>query len=394
MNKKVSIGVSVSITAIVCALTFVLTSFFTLQSFNDKVQAVKEKAEKYDRLEALDTLVRSKYYKEELDEDGLMEGILKGYVNGLEDPYSAYLTPEEYEARMTKESGKQVGIGVNVTEDADGNINVRSIEPNSPAEEAGLLAKDVITAVDGVKVTEIGYTEAVDRIRGDEGTQVVLTARRDGAENDYTLTRKTFDLVTVSAQMLDGQIGYIRITAFRENTTEQFQEALDSMTTGGAKALIFDVRDNGGGLLETLESMVDPLLPEGVIATATYQGGRTEDVVISDANETDLPMAVLTNGGSASAAELFSASLRDFKQAKLVGTKTYGKGVMQDTRTLEDGGALTLTVATYQTTVSECYDGVGLLPDVEVPDPEDDAVIGSADPEKDVQLAAAMQLFS
>ena len=220
MNHKVSLGVTISIAAIVCAVTFVLTSFFSLQSFNEKVQAVKEKAEKYERLEALDTYVREKYYTDEIDEDALMNGMLKGYVAGLGDPYSSYMTAEEYAERMEKESGQQIGIGVTVSMDEDGNIFVNSVEDNSPAAEVDIRAEDVITAVDGNIVTEVGFDTAVEAVRGDEGTSVRLTILRDGKELQKTVVRKNYDVKTVYSQMLDNQIGYIRITAFRENTVQ------------------------------------------------------------------------------------------------------------------------------------------------------------------------------
>ena len=192
--------------------------------------------------------------------------------------------------------------------------------------------------------------------------------------------------------MLDNQIGYIRISAFRENTSGQFQDALDSLVSAGAQGIIFDVRDNGGGVLTALEKMLDPLLPEGVIATATYQGGKTETVVTSDAKELNLPMVVLVNGNTASARGTFAASLRDFKNAKLVGTQTYGKGVMQSTVKMADGGGLTLTVATYQTTRSDNYHGVGLAPDV-VMEAGENTVIENIDPDTDPQLSTAIDIL-
>ena len=209
----------------------------------------------------------------------------------------------------------------------------------------------------------------------------------------FHITRASFDIKTVSTQLMDEGVGYIRIRSFRENTAEQFSAAVDEMVLGGAESLLFDVRSNGGGLLEALEKMLDPLLPEGVIATATYQDGTTETVVYSDAEEIKIPMVILVDGGTASAAELFSASLRDFKDAKLVGTQTYGKGVMQVTRRMEDGGGLKLTVATYQTTRSDCYNGVGLEPDLIV-EPDEDTVVNDADPEHDPALAAALEMLT
>ncbi|MDE6776852.1 MAG: carboxyl-terminal protease, partial [Oscillospiraceae bacterium] len=219
------------------------------------------------------------------------------------------------------------------------------------------------------------------------------TIQRDNKKLDYEIMRKTFDVVTVKGQMLENQIGYIKIDSFRENTVEQFLNILENLQENDAKGLIFDVRDNGGGLLDSLEKMLDPLLPEGVIATATYHGGVTENVVVSDANEINLPMVVLVNGNSASAAELFSASLRDFKQAELVGTQTFGKGIMQVTTRMQDGAGLSLTVATYQTSVSECYQGIGLEPDIIIEPAENFTLTNNPDPATDLQLAEAMALF-
>ncbi len=391
MNKKVSLGLTISIAALVAAITFIMTSFFSLQNFNDKVQAVKEKAEKYARLEALDTYVRENYYTD-LNEESLMDGILKGYVAGLEDPYSSYLTAEEYQDLMERESGQTVGIGVTAQLNEAGYIQITEVQGNSPAEEAGLLPDDVIIAVEGEDVAELGFYEAINRVKGEEGTEVTITVLRGETEKDYTITRRPFDLITVIGELLDGNVGYIRISNFRENTVAQFQDILDVLLANGAESIIFDVRDNGGGLLSSLEQILDPLLPEGVIATATYQDGNSETVVYSDASELELPMVVLVNENSASAAELFSASLRDFDKAQLVGTTTYGKGVMQNTIRMDDGGGLTLTVATYQTVKSECYQGVGLTPDVEV-EAGENTVIGTPDPANDPQLAAAMELL-
>ena len=172
------------------------------------------------------------------------------------------------------------------------------------------------------------------------------------------------EVTTVSGKMLDETIGYIEISNFKKNTPQQFVDTLERLTSNGAKALIFDVRDNRGGMVDMLSDCLDPLLPEGVIATAEYKDGHSETLIYSDDTKLDIPMAVLVNKNTASAAELFAASLRDFGGAKLVGEKTYGKGVMQKTTEFNNNGAVVLTVAKYRTAVSECYDGVGLVPDV------------------------------
>lgn len=389
MNKKVSLGIAVSAAAMAAAVTFIVTLFFSLQHFNTQVQSVKEKAAKYDRLEILDTYVREHYYRVMDDEmeENVADGMLKGYMAGLEDPYSSYLTQEEYANQQVRDSGTTVGIGVTASLAEDGTIAIIEVSKGSPAEKSGIRIGDFIIAVDGEAVTDLGYEEAISRVRGEEGTQVALTVLQGEKKRDMTITRKSFDLETVTGTMLEGNIGYISISHFRENTAEQFSKALETLTADGAKALIFDVRNNGGGLLDALEKMLDPLLPEGVIATATYQDGTERTIIYSDAAELDLSMVVLVNGMSASASELFSASLRDFKSAVLVGEQTYGKGVMQSTVPVPDGGAITLTVAAYQTAVSECYHGEGLTPDIVVEAEESDI---AGDPENDAQLAAAI----
>lgn len=391
MNKKVSLGLTISIAALAAAVTFIVTLFFSLQHFNSKVQDVKEKAEKYERLEAVDNYVRQNFYTE-LDENSVMNGMLKGYMAGLNDPYSNYMTPEEYHAQQERESGQTVGIGVTATMSEEGYIHIISVEKGSPAEAAGLQAGDLVVAVAGQDVLELGYEEAISRVKGDEGTTARITVRRNGEDTVYNIIRRVFDVMTVDGRLLTSTIGYISITNFRDNTPEQFQETLDGLLANGAEALIFDVRDNGGGLLRSLEEILDPLLPEGEIAIATYQDGTTETALYSDAEEMDIPMVVLINENSASAAELFAASLRDFDKAELVGTTTFGKGIMQVTRPMEDGGGLTLTIATYQTTRSDCYHGVGLEPDVAV-EASEETIVASADPETDPQLAQAMEML-
>ena len=386
-KKQSNSGSYAVITVLACILTALVVCFLTLFF-------VQKKWNKYTRLQDLDAYIQKNYYLD-LDqetEDALIDTMLKGYVAGLGDRYSQYLTPDEYQGFLTKESGKTVGIGITVIANEDGYPKVLEVQQNSPALEAGLQVGDVITAVEGNDILEYGYAESIENIKGEENTSVRITIRRGNTESDYEIVRKTFDIATAYGEMLENQIGYIRITNVRENTVEQFLSALEDLKNDGARGFIFDVRDNGGGLLESLEKMLDPLLPEGIIATATYHGGVTETVVESDAEELDLPMVVLVNQNSASAAELFSASLRDFKQVQLVGTQTFGKGVMQVTARMPDGGGLSLTVATYQTSVSECYHEVGLAPDLVVELPED-FTIGISDRAEDTQLAAALALF-
>ena len=364
MNKKISLGLAISLIAVSIAVTFILTSFFSLQSFNEKVVDVNEKAKKYTALQSLDNYVRENYFGE-INEETLSNGILKGYVAGIDDKYSRYLTEEEYQNELSENSGNLVGLGLTLVEDESGYIRISDIISNSPAADSGIIQDDIIISVDGMDVKEIGFSEAADAMKGTEGSEITLVIRRGGKDTEYKFTRRSIEVKTVQAQMMSGFIGYIKITGFKENTPQQFIDALEGLTANGATALIFDVRDNGGGLVSALGECLDPLLPEGIVAVAEYKDGSSETLIYSDSSELMLPMAVIVNENTASAAELFAASLRDFNKAPIVGSRTYGKGVMQSTTELDDGGALILTIAEYRTAFSECYNGIGLTPDVQ-----------------------------
>lgn len=339
----------------------------------------------------LEKYVNDNYYKA-ADKESAMNGALKGYVEGLEDPYSSYLTADEYNSWKTMESGTMVGIGVTVQFDEESGLYVAEVKEGYPAYESGIKEGDIITEVEGESIPEMGYEEAVSRIKGEEGTSVNLTIKRDDNEDmKFSVLRSEIVVNTVSGKMLDEDIAYIRISAFRENTDEQFKEIFDELIDDGAKGIVFDLRNNGGGMLVSLKAILDPLLPEGTIATAKYGNGEVKTIIESDKNEINLPMAVLVNGNTASAAELFAASLSDFDKAFLVGETTYGKGVMQDTREVA-GGAVTLTVATYQTVRGECYHGIGITPDYEVSLSED-FVLDYENPDEkgDSQLKTAIE---
>lgn len=362
MNKKITLGLALSLVAIASAVTFILTSFFTLQSFNKKIVDVNEKAKKYSSLQSLDAYVRDNYYGE-INEAELNDGILKGYASGLGDKYSRYLSHDEYIEELNSSQGNQVGLGLTLQEDESGYIRIVDVLPVSPASDAELEADDIIIAVNGEDVISAGFEASLDAMSGVDGTEVILTVRRDGIDTDYRLVRRAIELISVNSEMLSNYIGYIEINAFKDNTPEQFIEALEKLTSNGARALIFDLRDNGGGNVEALEECLDPLLPEGVIATAEYKDGHSETIVHSDESELELPMVVLQNEKTASAAELFSLSLKDFGKAEIVGMQSFGKGVMQSVTEFDNNGAVVLTVASCKTTVSDFYNGIGVTPD-------------------------------
>ena len=382
MNKKISLGLALSLIAIASAVTFILTSFFSLQSFNKTVVDVSDKGKKYNSLQTLDSYVRE-HYLGDIDESELNDGILKGYISGLGDKYSKYLSEEEYLTEQNEGAGQLVGLGLTLTEDESGYIRIAGMIQDSPVTEAGLMVGDIITLIDGVSVLSVGFDESVEAMRGTEGSEIRLTVRRGGVDKDYTFTRRSIEEISVTGEMISEYVGYIKVTGFKKNTPQQFMNALERLTSNGVRALIFDVRDNGGGIVPSLSECLDPLLPEGVIATAEYKDGHSETIVYSDETMLDIPMVVLVNKNTASAAELFAASLRDFASAYLIGEKTYGKGVMQETTEFNKNGAVILTVARYKTSLSDCYDGVGIAPDL---------TLANEDPETDDQKNKAVEI--
>ncbi len=363
MNKKISLGITISLVAISAAITFVITMSFSLGLFNSKVSNVKEREEMYTKLGELDSYVRS-YFIDEISEDDLITELARGYVTGMGDKYARYYTAEEYSDLTVAQSGYNVGIGCTVKEDG-GYILIDSVMEGSAAEESGLVAGDIIVGVDEIDVLSIGYNAAVAMVAGEENTIVTLTVRRNGEDSLFYCTRRKNEIKSVYSEVI-GDVGYVKITDFNSITFSQFQVAVDTVVNAGAKGIVFDLRNTGGGLLSAVNEMIDYLVPEGDIVVTNDKNGLKTISLTSDEHEIDLPMVVVVNGNTASASELFTAAVRDFKGAKLIGENTFGKGVVQEIFKCADGSAIKFTTATYQTTKSDVFDGVGLKPDFEV----------------------------
>ncbi|MGN1085460.1 MAG: S41 family peptidase [Porcipelethomonas sp.] len=394
MEKKISIKSAAVIAGAVAVITFSATSFWAFQICNDSVAMLRKKAKSIEDIYTVDQYIDEKYYGE-YDEEKIVDSSLKAMVAALEDKYSAYMTPDEYEQNLLDAKGSISGIGIVVNLTEENEIKVVDVNEEGPAKEAGVKTDDVITAIDGKNVSEMEYADAVNLVRGETGTEVTLTVKRGTQQLDFTMTREEIVSQSVTSRMLENDIAYIRISGFKENTSYQYNVELKKCLEDGAKAIIFDLRNNGGGLVSACSDCLDPLLPEGDIAIAEFKDGSSEVICKSDSLELDLPMAVLVNENSASAAELFAAALRDFDKAVLVGKNTFGKGIMQNTYNLDNGGGLRLTVAKYRTVKSECYHGVGLAPDYEADIPEKYAQTSIEDiPEnEDTQLQKAIEIL-
>ncbi len=392
MNKKVSLGAAVSFSAIIAIITFIITMIFSTNIFNGLVGNVKSREALYKKISEVDSLVRQNY-DGTIDEDVLLDSISKGYMNGLNDDYATYLSAEQLKEETDENNGVVVGIGVTTQEDESGYIKIVSVIDDSPAKAAGFQEGDLIVKVGNTDVASAGYTKSVKLIKGSAGTKVKLTVRRDGKDLKQTeLIRKDVEIPSVEYKMLETN-GYIKITDFNAETVDQFSDALKKVKKQGAKAIIFDVRSNGGGTLDSVTKILDILLPEGDIVTATYNDNTTEVLATSDENEETLPMVTLVNGSTASAAELFVSALKDYNKTESVGVKTYGKGVMQTTYTLSDGSGIKFTTAHFASAGGVNFNGVGIEPDYQVTlTKEQEEAFDTLDETTDPQLVKAIEV--
>ena len=395
MSKKIlSLGVALALMLVTAALTFSITMVYSQAEFNRRVHNIKEREAMYSKIAEVDNLIRQNYIGT-IDEQQLQDSIAAAFIDGIGDTYGQYFTAETYAKYLSSNEGVMIGIGITVKQAESGYIQIVSVSENSPALEAGLLPDDLIIQVDDLPVTRDNYSDAVNKVTGEEGTTVNLIIRR-GAEDlpPIAITRKQIELKTVTYKMLSENVGYIAITGFNSNTVGQFNTALDAVMSQGAEGLVFDVRNNPGGTVSSVAKIIDRLVPEGTIVSATYKNGTTDILATSDAAEINLPMVVITNKETASAAELFTQALKDYGKAVSVGDKTtYGKGTMQTTRKLNDGSALNITVAWYNPPKSANYDGVGVPADFEVALPAELASkISELDISEDTQLKKALEL--
>lgn len=328
-------------------------------------------------------------YLEKTDEKTLEENIYKGLLQGLNDPYSVYYTKDEYDALKEETSGSYCGIGALVSQNADtGVITAINVFKGSPAEKAGMKNGDIIFKVEDKEVTGEDLNNVVAKMKGEKDTKVKINVYRTSEKEyiDLEVTRDKVDVPTVEHKMLDKSkgIGYIQITQFEEVTYDQFKEALDDLKKRGMKSVIFDLRNNPGGLYDTVCEMLDDLLPEGTLVYTKDKDGNKQEKK-SDANFLDMPMVVLQNENSASASEIFAGAIQDFGAGKIVGTQSFGKGIVQSIIPLSDGSAVKLTVEKYYTPKGVNIHGKGITPDVKVE--------MSKDGKKDNQLQKAIEVI-
>lgn len=315
------------------------------------------------------TSVIEEYYYEDVDEQDLTDGLYKGLFAGLGDPYSAYYTEEEYEEMMISASAQYYGIGAVLQQDRDTmQVHIRRIYEDTPAQEAGLKAGDEVVKVEDTDARSMELSELVTHIRGEENSTVHLVVSREGEAGflEFDVRRGKVDVPTVDGQMLKDDIGYIIIAEFGEATADDFVQNVKQLQAEGMKKLIIDLRDNPGGMLDTVNKVLDYILPEGLIVYTEDKHGNRQEYKSDAEHFLNLPMAVLINGNSASCSEIFAGAVRDYDYATLIGTTTFGKGVVQNVRPLADKSAIKLTTARYFTPKGENIHGTGIDPDIEL----------------------------
>lgn len=309
------------------------------------------------------------YYYDETETEKLRDGLYKGLLEGIGDKYSAYYNEEEYKQSQIGMTGQYYGIGAGLRQDMDTMIvSVTKVYEGTPSEKAGVLADDVVLSVDGTEADTMEVTELVKLIRGEEGTTVRLEIYRPSTEEylSFDVERANVTLPSVESEMLEDGIGYIRIESFEAETAAQFEKQAADLGAQGMKSMIIDLRYNGGGLVDSVTEILDDILPEGLLVYTEDKSGHRKEYTSDGSTKMNYPLAVLVNQDSASASEIFAGAIKDYGYGTLIGTKTFGKGIVQTVFPLSDGDAVKLTTAKYFTPKGNYIHGVGIEPDIEL----------------------------
>ena len=398
MKKRFSILVLISAMLISALIAVLVTFGFTYNFVRDRLGEGESGniLDDMDMLKAVDNAYRNYYYGE-LDPEAIEEGLIAGYLYGTGDSYAEYMDAERVEEYSADAKGESVGIGVSVGyNDEYSMLVILDVIPGSPAEEAGVMSGDMISVVAGVDATEMTYYEVLSAMAGEAGTVADFTVKRGEESIDFSITRRKLIQQNARGRMYaDGITGIIRIAEFDATTPSQFKSELARLQGEGAQRFVFDLRNNPGGELESVLEILDFLLPEGPIIRIFTKDGIESDRRMSDADCFEADMAVIINEETASAAELFASALKDYNLATLVGKTSYGKGSMQTIVSLIEGSALRVTYRMYSPPYSDSYDGVGVVPHIDVDMAEDvrDISLYRITDEQDTQLIAAIGSF-
>ena len=398
--KKFKTYKVIMLIVLVAFITFLVTSigmyqYFTNDGFGKSIVAKSKENEEV--VETLDNYRRiiDKYYLGEIDEEKLKEGAIAGYIKGLGDEYTEYISKEDMEDYMADTTGNFVGVGIYMVQDTEANkIMVLSPIKGSPAEKAGIEPGDYIISVDGVSYTGEQMTEASNNIKGEEGSKVKIQILRDDETLDFELTRENIKVNPVEGEVLEGNIGYIAFSSFDDGTAEEFKNKFQELEKQGIKSLIIDLRNNGGGIVDEALDIANYILDKDSVILYEVDKNNNETVEkTTDDPIINMPIVVLTNENTASSSEILAGALKDHKKATIVGEKTYGKGVIQQLLTLPDGSGLKITSEKYLTPNRTEINKVGIEPDEKVELPESVTSVLNVERNEDTQLKKAIEIL-
>ena len=359
MNKKIPLGATLALIIITMALTISVTMVVAMRYFNSNVTALAQKQSMFDNIADVDRAVRQQYAN--IDEAKLRAALAQAYISSIDDPYAAYLSHDAYTKAQAEAEGKMTGVGIDVTLSTEGKIIATLIHKDSAAEKAGMRKGDVITAVDGTEVKKEDFAAVKSKL--ENAAKVLVTVSRDGQPSSFELTASPYVLVSVEERVIGDSVGYIRIRGFHNNTTEQFKAAYSALEEAGVGSIIFDLRGNTGGTIQSAKDMLSYLLPRGKYASLTDNEGKVTELVAEDLHQMSVPSVTLVNGKTAGEAELFAGVLQEFQLTTVVGENTAGKGRIQEFFPLKvDSSAVKLTVAQLSLLQSGGLEGKGIAP--------------------------------
>lgn len=409
-NKKNRVYKTIMLVVLTAFVTFMITAFSMYSYFNNtslvsmfetvSSQENSDNSSKNIDLEKYLKRIKStinRYYlwNDKIDEEKLKEGAIKGYVEGLGDEYTEYIPSDEMEDYTENITGNFVGIGIYMVADKDsGRVVVYYPIPESPAEKAGIKAGDQIISVDGTEYTADDFSTIADYIKGEEGTNVNLEIERNGERIKFEIKREKINTNPITIEMLENNIGYLKLPSFDEDTAKDFEEKVKELQSEGAQSLIIDLRNNGGGIVSEATDIADMLLDKGQTIISTVDKDDKKEITYSKKDpKFTMKVTVLVNENSASASEILACSLQDNERAKIIGTKTYGKGIIQTLLSLTDGSGLKITTEEYYTPKGTTIHKIGITPDEEVNLPYTVKSIYSVTKDEDIQLKKAIEIL-
>lgn len=365
MKKKISFSAALSIIFVAMTVTFCLTMVVSTRMFEQKVASVNEKEAMYEKIADVDKVVRQNYFAE-INDGAINNSLAGGYVAGLGDKESHYYTAEEVAVQQEILKGKLIGVGVEIvkSKESSGYMQVYKVYSESPADVQGIAVGDLISSINGTSTKNMTLSAAKEMLMGQSGSAVEIAYIREGSESTASLTHKAYDAPSVTYSKED-TVGYIKISSFGPKTASELEYASNNLINQEVKSLCIDIRDNKSEDFDNAAAAADILLKEGTTMYAVYSDGQRKVLYTSDKTSVSVPIVIITNSSTAYSAEMFACMLKDTAQAKLVGTKTAGNGTLQKLFRLSDGSGVEVTVATLSPTVSDAYNGTGLIPDYE-----------------------------